>query len=225
MPSSPRAVIWDLDGTLVDTAQLHLQAWLLLSAEVGLPFTHQDFTDTFGWRNAEIVPKVFGPTFGPEKIARIGARKEELYRAEARRGVALLPGAATLLRDLHAAGFRQAIGSSAPRANIELLLDVSGIRDLLSTYAGAEDTTRGKPDPEVFLTAAGKLGVPPARCVVIEDAPVGVQAAKAGAMKAVGVTFAGHHPAESLRRAGADLVIPSLEQLQVAAIESLVGEE
>lgn len=223
MHSPPPAVIWDLDGTLVDTAELHYQAWLLLAAEMSLRFTRQDFTDTFGWRNAEIVPRVFGPSFGPEQIAQIGDRKEELYRAEARKGVPLLPGAAALLRALHAGGFRQAIGSSAPRANIELLLDVCRIRDLLSTYACAEDTTRGKPHPEVFLAAARKLDVPPSRCVVIEDAPVGVQAAKAGNMKAVGVTFAGHHPAESLRRAGADVVVASLEELHVGAVDKLLG--
>jgi beta-phosphoglucomutase len=85
-----------------------------------------------------------------------------------------------------------------------------------------EDTRRGKPDPQVFLMAAEKLGVPPRRCVVLEDAPVGVQAARAGGMAAVGVTFVGHHPADTLRAAGADLVVPSLEQVGVATLRAMI---
>ena len=224
MSQQPRAVIWDMDGTLVDTAELHFQAWQLVAAEWKHPVTREDFARTFGWRNAEIVPSVFGSQYTPEQMAQIGDRKEALYREQARRvGVPLLPGVERLLRDLNQAGFRQAIGSSAPRANIELLLEVSGASDWLSTYACAEDTRRGKPDPEVFLVAAAKLAVEPTQCLVVEDAPVGIQAARAAGMKALGVTLAGHHPVESLLNAGAHRVTRSMEQVTLEEVETLLS--
>ena len=86
-----------------------------------------------------------------------------------------------------------------------------------------EDTKRGKPDPEVFLKAAEKLGIRPDRCIVFEDAIAGVEAAKAGGMKCVGVTFVGHHPAERLRLAGADHIIRSFEELSSEAVRRLVN--
>jgi beta-phosphoglucomutase len=216
------AVIWDVDGTLVDTAELHYQAWCALARELGKPFTRADFAGTFGWRNPEIIPKLFGIDDSAE-VDRLGDRKEDLYRAEACRGVELLPGVRALLAGLHAAGFRQAIGSSAPRKNLEMILDLTGTRAYFGGVVAMEDTRRGKPDPQVFLMAADRVGAAPRRCVVLEDAPVGVRAAKAGGMRAVGVTFVGHHPADSLRAAGADLVVPSLDQVGVATIEQLLG--
>ena len=219
----PLGVVWDVDGTLVDTAELHFQAWCALAAELDKPFTRDDFAGTFGWRNPEIIPKLFGSAYGPDDVTRLGDRKEDLYRAEACKGVELLPGVRELLAGLYAAGFRQAIGSSAPRRNLELILDLTGTRDYFAAVVAMEDTERGKPDPLVFLLAARGAGVEPSRCVVLEDAPVGVQAAKAGGMRAVGVTFVGHHPAEKLRAAGADLVVHSLEQVNVDVIRGLLA--
>jgi beta-phosphoglucomutase family hydrolase len=220
--ADPWAVLWDVDGTLVDTAELHFQAWCALAQELGQPFTRADFACTFGWRNPEIIPRLFGAHHGDAEIAALGDRKEDLYRAQARHGIELLPGVAELLESLHAAGARQAIGSSAPRANLEMILDLTNTRRYLPVIVAMEDTRRGKPDPEVFLSAARRLGVAPSRCVVLEDAPVGIQAARAGGMRAIGVTFVGHHSVESLRRAGADLVVPTLDRVTPALIKSLI---
>jgi beta-phosphoglucomutase len=220
--SEPAAVIWDVDGTLVDTAELHFQAWAALAKELGRPFSRADFAATFGWRNPEIIPKLWGPDFTAEQIAALGERKEVLYRAAAERGVALLPGVRPLLAALQRAGFRQAVGSSAPRANLELILRRTDTARFFDAVVSMEDTTRGKPDPQVFLVAAAKLAVPPPRCVVVEDAPAGVQAARAGGMRCIAVRFIGHHSEEALRRAGADLVVPSLEQMTVADVERLL---
>src|SRR5437899_7633659 len=118
MPNDVAAVIWDVDGTLVDTAELHYQAWCVLAREIGQPFTRADFAGTFGWRNPEIIPKIFGDRYSPPEIDDLGRRKEILYRRAAQAGVALLPGARPLLHGLREAGCRQAIGSSAPRANL-----------------------------------------------------------------------------------------------------------
>lgn len=217
------AVLWDVDGTLVDTAELHFQAWCALARELDKPFTRADFAGTFGWRNPEIIPKLFGTNYTEADVTRLGDRKEDLYRAEARKGVQLLPGVRTLLENVQRDGGLQAIGSSAPRRNLELILDLTETTSYFAAVVAMEDTRRGKPDPEVFLQAASKLGVSPERCVVLEDAPVGVQAARAGGMCAIGVTFVGHHPADRLRDAGADRVVSSLEQLDAPALYSLLS--
>src|SRR5437764_4323014 len=120
MPTDPTfAAIWDMDGTLVDTAELHFEAWKETCRELGRDFTRADFAATFGRRNPEIIRHLFGERFDGAAIDDLGARKEELYKAAARQGVELLPGARALLEGLRAAGFRQAIGSSAPRGNID----------------------------------------------------------------------------------------------------------
>ena len=217
MPA-PLAVLWDVDGTLVDTAELHYQAWQRLAAEIGKPYTRADFAATFGWRNVEIFPRIFGPDFSAAEIDALGERKENYYRAEAKKGLDLLPGVRDLVAGLHAAGIPQAIGSSAPRNNIDLILEMTGLDTFITAVVSMEDVTRGKPDPEVFLKGAAKLGVPPSRCVVFEDAPVGIRAAKAGGMKAVGVTFIQHHPAEKLREEGADLIVGCLREVNAETV-------
>ena len=219
----PWAVLWDVDGTLVDTAELHFQAWVALAEELGKPFTRADFAGTFGWRNPEIIPKLFGNGYTDAQVKELGDHKEDLYRAEAEKGVALLPGVRPLLDAIIAAGARQAIGSSAPRRNIEMILEITQTAPLFAAIVAMEDTQRGKPDPDLFLLGAKKLGVPPERCIVLEDAPVGIQAAKAGGMRAIGVTFINHHPAEKLRAAGADLVVPSLDGVSVNDLIELAG--
>jgi beta-phosphoglucomutase len=217
------AVIWDVDGTLVDTAELHFQAWRALAEELRQPFSRADFAATFGRRNPEIIRQLFGTHHTDREVADLGDQKEELYRAAARQGVELLPGVRPLLEGLHTAGFKQAIGSSAPRRNLELILGLTRTERFFEAIVSAEDTQRGKPDPQVFLVAAEKLGVAAARCLVVEDAVAGVEAAKAGGMKCIAVRFVGHHAEESLRKAGADRVVRSLEDVTVELVCRIVS--
>jgi beta-phosphoglucomutase len=222
--ASDVGILWDMDGTLVDTAELHFRAWSRLMQDIGRPFTRDDFAATFGWRNPEIFRALCGGRFGAREIAELGDRKEDYYRASAREaGVALLPGARRLLEGLDAAGACQAIGSSAPRANLELILELTGVARFFAAVVSMEDTQRGKPDPQVFEVAAARLAVPARRCVVVEDAVAGVQAARAGGMRCVAVSFVGHHAEETLRAAGADLVVKSLEAVDAAMVLKLVG--
>jgi beta-phosphoglucomutase len=221
----PGAVIWDVDGTLVDTAEHHFRAWVDLCRELGRDFGRDDFAATFGRRNPEIIRYLFGDRFDDATIDKLGARKEDLYKAAARQGVSLLPGVRELLEGLQAAGFKQAIGSSAPRGNVELIFELTGSSGFFDAVACAEDTQRGKPDPQVFQVAAQKLHVPPRHCVVMEDAVAGVQAAKAAGMRCVGVTFVGHHCDESLWQAGADLVVKTLVELYVETLRRLCARE
>jgi beta-phosphoglucomutase len=218
----PQGVIWDLDGTLVDSSALHFAAWSQVARERGHPFSQDDFSRTFGRRNPEILGILFGNDLDAATIEAVGDHKEELFRAAIReQGVVLLPGALDRVRELHRAGWKQAIGSSAPRKNIELLTEVAGIAPYLSGIVAMEDTDRGKPDPEVFLKAAGKIGVLPGWCVVVEDAVFGVQAAKAGYFPCIAVRGGGHSTAESLREAGADLVVEQLTEVSLQQFHRL----
>lgn len=218
------AIIWDVDGTLVDTAEHHFRAWERFAAEIGQPFTKADFAATFGMRNPEILRRLFKPDADDALCARWGEQKENHYRASVREeGTRLLPGVARLLKEFADRGWPQAVGSSAPQGNLDLLLSVTNTRSYFGAVVTGDDVKRGKPDPEVFLIAASRLGAEPSRCVVFEDAAAGVEAARAGGMKCVAVTFVGHHPTDKLRAAGADVVVASLEEITAERVAALVA--
>jgi beta-phosphoglucomutase len=215
------AAIWDVDGTLVDTAEMHFAAWVRLCAELARPFSRAEFAATFGKRNPEIIDYLFGAIFSDRQIAELGARKEEYYKAAARPGVELLPGVRRLLGELHDAGVKQAVGSSAPRGNVDLILELTKTAPFFQAISSAEDTTRGKPDPQVFQVAADRLAIAHDHCVVFEDAVAGVQAAKTGGMRCVAISYVGHHPVDKLRAAGADLVTRTVEDLDLERVRAL----
>lgn len=224
MPSGTIGILWDVDGTLVDTAEQHFLAWAQLSAEFGRRFTRADFARTFGWRNPEIVRELYDPHADDAKCLAIGERKETLYREMVRTtGATLLPGVRELLAAFAAEGIPQAVGSSAPRGNLDLLLHATEIANYFGAIVSGEDVTRGKPDPEVFLTGAAGIGVEPRLCVVFEDAIAGVQAARRGGMACIAVTFVGHHPADKLREAGADRIVASLAEVTVESVKQLIS--
>jgi len=210
------AVLWDMDGVLVDTGWAHWQAWQRLWREEGVPFTEEQFWQTFGQRNDTIIAFVTGQPASPQRVQSLGDRKEQYYREIVRGRVRPLPGVIPLIRALQRAGVKQAVASAAPRANLELILTSLGIGDAFSALVTAEEVKRGKPDPEVFLTAALRLGVPPHRCLVIEDGIAGVQAAKAAGMVCLAVTTT--HPAEKLQ--AADRVVTSLTDVSPEAIQT-----
>ena len=222
MPAATFGVIWDVDGTLVDTAEMHFEAWRRTCRELGRDFTREDFAATFGRRNPEIMKELFGDRFTSTEIDEVADRKEDYYRDAVRTdGVTLLPGVAALLTDLRDGGFRQAIGSSAPRLNVDLILQITNTGDFFAGISACEDAQRGKPDPQVFLIAAQRMGIPPENCLVFEDAVAGIEAARNGGMRSVAVTFVGHHPAEKLQGAGADRVVATLEEVTVADVKSM----
>ncbi len=199
-------LLWDLDGVLVDSSPYHYEAFRRLMAEMGRALDEETFrTQLLGLRNDAILARLLGP-LPPEEVRRLAQRKEELFRRLISGQVRALPGAVELVREAQAAGFRQAIVSSTPRENVRLVLASLGLRDTFAVVVGEEDVCRGKPDPEGFLVAAARLGCPPQACTVIEDAPEGVQAAKAAGMRCLAVATT--RPPSQLR--GADLVVPSL---------------
>jgi beta-phosphoglucomutase len=204
-------VVWDLDGVLVNSGAAHHAAWQALGGEINRPFTDEDFVRTFGMANPDIFRVTWGIT-DPADVRTWSDRKEGLFRDQAR-ALHPLPGAVELVQALRAAGWRQAIGSSAPQANITLLLDVLGLTGLLDAIVSGDDITRGKPDPQGFLLAFERLGIPPARGFVIEDAVAGVQAGKAAGAQVIAVTTT--RARADLIAAGADRVVDALTELSV----------
>ena len=212
-----RAVLWDVDGTMIDSSEYHWLSWRDALAAERFPVTREQFAATFGQRNDEILRGYFGPDFPAREVERVGGAKEEIYRALVReRGIELLPGVRRWLDRLKAHGWLQAVASSAPRANLEAIMGALGLEDYFSAVASAEDVTRGKPDPQVFLAAAAKLRVEPPRCVVVEDAPAGAEAARRAGMRCVGVL-------SSHGQLSADIVVRSLEELPDGAFDELLS--
>lgn len=214
-----RGVIFDLDGVLVDSSPFHFESWKLMGAEHGFTMDEELFRRTFGMTNPAIFELLYGRRLPDNEAHALSERKEEVYRSLARGKLQALPGAAQLLRSLRAAGFRIALGSSAPQSNIDVILESVGIAGLFDATVSANDVTRGKPDPQVFLKAAERLGLPPACCVVVEDAVVGIEAAHSAGMKCVAVTTT--HPREKL--AAAERVVDSLEELGAGDFTALLA--
>ena len=216
MDTTLRAVLWDMDGTLIDSGEYHWRTWHETLAELGVELTRHDFNGWFGSRNDRILTRYF-PGVSAADMQRIGALKEERYRTLVRRdGVSLLPGIGDWLARLNTAGWRQAVASSAPPANIDVLVEVLRLDAVFQATVSAEEVAHGKPAPDVFLRAAEKVGVPPARCVVVEDAAVGVEAGRRGGMRTIGIEGGhGHGPldADVNTQSMADLPLDTFDRL------------
>jgi HAD superfamily hydrolase (TIGR01509 family) len=204
-----------MDGTLVDSRALHWRSWREALAAEGVVVTEAQFAATFGQRNDRILTAWLGKRATPELIRSIGDAKEDTYRRlVAAEGLSPLAGAAKWVRTLAAAGWRQAVASSAPRLNVEVVLRVIGLERELAAMVSAEDVRHGKPDPEVFLTAASRLGVPAARCIVVEDAEHGIEAARRGRMRSIGVGGV----------AGGDVTVGALTELPADVFDRLMND-
>ncbi|MCC7492715.1 MAG: HAD family phosphatase [Fimbriimonadaceae bacterium] len=197
----PRAAIFDLDGTLIDSAASHAASWRVLAAELGLTLPADWFLHTFGRANRDIIPEMLGGAVPDAEIQRLSDRKEALYRELAAETLQPFPGALELLAALQREGWGLAIGSSTPRANLAFALPLLGLDQYIQTTVGMEDVSRHKPEPDTFLACAADLEVAPERCLVFEDAPAGILAAVRGGMHGIAVTT--HHPAERFGEATA----------------------
>jgi beta-phosphoglucomutase len=210
------AVLWDLDGTLVDSEEFHWRSWRDTMRPEGVELTYAQFLASFGQKNDRILPVWLGADVDGVRMQRIGEDKEAEFRRLAEtHGLTPLPGAREWVSALRASGWKQAIASSAPRVNVEMMLRVAGLQDCFDAIVSADDVTIGKPDPQVFLKAAEKLAVPPSRCIVVEDAAAGVEGARRAGMRSIGVT--------KNARLAADLFVTSLADLPVDAFDRLLG--
>lgn len=181
-------VIFDLDGVLVDSGWAHKQAWFALAEKQGLPISDDFFLTTFGMTNDRIIPMLLGRIPSPQQLNQLSDWKERFYRQLISDKLTLDNNVETLLADLKRRGLSLAIGSSAPKANLDLIRRRLRFDKYFDAYVTCEDVTEGKPSPQTFLKAAEKLSIPPSNCVVVEDAVQGIEAAKAAGMAVVAVT-------------------------------------
>jgi HAD superfamily hydrolase (TIGR01509 family) len=215
------AVLFDWDGVIIDSSRQHEESWERLAVEEKKALPADHFTVGFGKKNEWIIPSLLRWTDDLAEIKRLSLRKEALYREIiVERGLSALPGVHVFLERLRAAGVPNCIGSSTHRLNITTVLGVLGFEGFFGGMVTSEDVTLGKPHPDVFLTAAGKTGVVPSRCVVFEDALAGIEAGHAGGMKVVGVATT--HPAEVLT-GKVHRVVRRLDELTVADLRALVS--
>ncbi len=202
-------VIFDLDGVLVDTGQWHRGAWDDLAQKEGLVMSDEFFRQTFGMQNYQIIPMLAGQDLPRDEIDRMSEWKERRYRELILGKLELLEGVAELLGELMDAGFRLAVGTSTPQVNLAFMLEHLPLKDSFDAYVTGEDVAHGKPAPDTFLRAAEKLGLEPGRCVVVEDAVAGIQAALAASMPVVAVTTTRNRS----ELAQAALIVDSLAEL------------
>jgi HAD superfamily hydrolase (TIGR01509 family) len=211
----PKAILWDMDGVLADTSQLHFETWECVLTEQGIPFDRQKFHMIYGLKDRDLLPYLTDRPMEPQWIEWISDQKELAFR-QALPGLQPLPGVVDWLRRFKSLGWKQAVASSAPPKNVEALVDVLDIRDYFAALV-TPGILPGKPDPAVFLEAARQLGVSPKNCIVIEDSIAGVEAAYRARMRCIAVTTT--NPPEVLTQA--DIVVVSLELLTINQVESL----
>jgi beta-phosphoglucomutase family hydrolase len=205
-----RAVIFDMDGVLVDSGAHHRAAWKALLDELAVAPAEPDYWRlTIGRPSVEAVPLLLGRATSWAEAQRLAARKQEHYRRLAAGGPALVQGVAAFVAELATRRVPRAVATSASRHDVEGLLTRAGLRERFEVVVAAEDVRRGKPDPEVYLLAARRLGVAPEHCLVFEDAVVGVQAARSAGMRTIGVSTA--HTETELRAAGAERAVEDFE--------------
>lgn len=218
MTTDAAGVIFDLDGVLADTAELHFQSWMDISRELGIPFDRARNEALRGLSRADSLRIFLGPEalrFDADQQAEIMERKNRYYlqRVERLTAADVLPGARELLEDLRRHGVRVAIASSSRNARI--VLERLSLLDAADAIVDGNDVERTKPAPDIFLCAARRLGLPPARCVVVEDAESGIEAARAAGMKVVGIG-----PAERVGKA--DCVVPAISALCASVLLRLL---
>lgn len=202
-----------MDGVLIDSGVWHRAAWQALLAEMGLDPARPDFWRlTIGRPGEEAVPLLLGKTLPDREARRLARRKRDLYVELARGGLRAVKGAPAFIEHLARRGIPRAVGTSASRMDVERMLGGVGLRRHFEVVVTSEDVRLGKPDPEVYVLAARRLGAAPGACVVFEDSVVGIQAARRAGMRAIGVTTA--YGEEELRAAGAEAVIADFEGLE-----------
>ena len=224
MSQSLCAAIFDLDGTLVDSYDAHYEAWRLISARHGVEVTIDEYYSHFGRRNEDLLRECWLRAGRGEltldEIKELDHEKEAQYRALVTHRFPAMEGAREIVYALRAAGFRTAVGSSGPPENVARAIEGLELEGAFDAIVTGRDVVRCKPDPECFLLAAARVGVDPARCVVFEDAPAGIIAAKSAGMHCVAITSKGHTP--HLQR-DADLILPNVRAITVAALTQLLS--
>ena len=215
------AVIFDMDGVLADTGPVHFESWVKMTSEIGVEFTKEFFEQIFGQQSPEIIKKLMGPNVNEITIEKLANLKEKYYRDMVKDQLKPLPGVIELIKELYNLKFKLAVGSSGPSENVELLLTSLKIKKYFNAVITAAEIKRGKPEPDVFLEAAKRVKVKQSQCVVIEDAPVGIESAKRAGMKCIALTTT--HPEKELFNA--DLIVKDLSEITSKDVKKLLNIE
>jgi HAD superfamily hydrolase (TIGR01509 family) len=213
-------VIFDMDGVLVDSFGLHYESWRVTAERRGYELPVSRFRPVFGRTNRSIIPVVAGREVPPDEVAAWGREKETVYREILARRFPAMPGADALLDALRADGARLAIGTSGPPENVDAVLANLPAARRVDAIVTGRDVRTGKPDPEVFLLAAGKLGLPPSACAVVEDSLAGLEAARRAGAAAIALVGTADRATLAPQ---SDLVVDALNELTPARVRSLLA--
>lgn len=218
--SAPVGFVFDLDGVVVDSNRLHVESWRAVADRHGYPLVNPEHIGKCGLRTTAVIRDLLQWPVTDAEAHRIGWEKEELYRDWIRAdGIGAISGVVAFVRQARALGIPCAVGSSAPRDNVAVCLQALNLTRAFQAAVSGEDVARGKPAPDIFLAAAAAIGVRPADCVVFEDAPAGIAAARAASMRVVALTTS--HPRDDL--ADADRMVPdftALDPLRLFELET-----
>lgn len=220
----PAAAIFDMDGVLVDSNPFHLQKWMDLLRERGIPFNPDELPrQILGHRNDHAFHLFFGAEITPEEIKQLSAELEQRFREAFGPHARPLPGLDSLLVELQAAGVPMAVASSAMRPNVEFVIDRLGFRRYFQCRVSGDDVGAPKPDPEIYLATAKALGVSAEGCVGFEDSFAGIEAVKRAGMKCVAI--ASTFPVDALRsETRADVVVRSFEEISLKRLRALFSD-
>ncbi len=214
----PQAVIFDLDGTLIDNNAYHIQAFREFYQKIGKPFSLEEYKQHINGRvNREIFDYVFNSTLSPEKIEEYTNEKEGLYRELYAPHIKPVEGLVDFLSELEKAKIPKAVATSGIIPNINFMFEHIPIRNYFLTVIDSTQIKTGKPHPEIFLKAAISVNAVPSECVAFEDSLAGIQSAKAADMKVVALTTT--HTAEDLH--DADLIIKDYTEISLAKLQHL----
>ena len=211
---SKKTILWDMDGVISDSYSFHFAAWQETFAKRSMELTKRDFTQLFGATNDFIIRRIMGRELPERDVKSIVQEKEEAFRRQATGHIKPFPGVVRLLNALKKGNFRLGLVSSAPRENIDLTLTELDLAEIFNCIVYGQEVSESKPSPQIYLLAAEKLQATPNDCVVIEDSPLGVKAAKTAGMKCVAVTNT-HRP-ENLREA--DTIVDSLQNVDLITL-------
>jgi beta-phosphoglucomutase len=211
------AIIWDMDGVLVDSASFHFAAWQEVFSRRGVKFTEEEFIQLFGSRNDFIVRSILGQNIPEEDINAITQEKELEFRNAIKGRAKLLPGVSRLL-DMMKGNLKMALASSAPKENIDLISSELHMEGYFDCVVSGHEVAESKPSPEIYSLAAQRLQTNPGNCLVIEDSPLGVKAAKAAGMKCLAVSH--NHPQQDMIES--TVVVNTLEDIDLLSLLKIV---
>ncbi|RPI25022.1 MAG: HAD family phosphatase [Acidobacteria bacterium] len=211
-----KGAIFDMDGVIVHNISHHLKAWKQLGSELGREFEEADIKRLFGKRNREILSSLMGSDLNDEKLAGYGERKEEMYRQIMKPDLRPVDGLPEFLSALKHHQIKTAVATSGPTGNVRFVLEGLGLQDAFDSIITGPEVRESKPHPAIFLLAAERLGLRSDDCVVFEDSPPGIQAAKAAGCRCI--ALATTHAAEELTQYRPDRIIRDFREIGIASL-------